>query len=94
MSEEYGEQVQVRGGLEMFSTQGPEGHTYEIRKDVYSVYACCGRHVLWLLVGIAQPGQKDMLPLVWGADLDERRIDRSADKAVALLRKWREQHGK
>lgn len=90
---EYGEQVEFEAGLAMVVRQGPEGHTYNAGEDVYCVYACCGRLVMWLMVGVAWPGKRDMLPLVWGTALDGNHIERSAGKAVKLLRKWREQHG-
>jgi hypothetical protein len=86
----YEERVEFTAGLDELSRSGPVGNTPQVGEDLYKVYACAGRVVLWLIIGIARPGERELLPLVWGTPLDENRIARTIPKAAKKLRDWRE----
>lgn len=83
------DQVELAAGLEVLLDDGPERDTYQVGADLYVVYACCRRTVLWLLVGVARPGERWLLPLAWGTRPSERRISHAAKEAAEKLQKWR-----
>lgn len=82
--------VELAAGLEMLLDYGPEHDTYQVGDELYVVYACSKRTVLWLLVGVARPGERWLLPLAWGTGSPSaRRLSEAADEATEQLRKWR-----
>ncbi len=84
------QQVELEAGLAVLLDYGPEHDTYQIDKDLYVVYACCKRTVLWLIVGDASPGTRQLLPLVWGLrSPSAKRLAEAAKTAAKLLEEWR-----
>jgi hypothetical protein len=84
------QRVELEAGLAVLLDYGPEHDTYRINKDLYVVYACCRLTVLWLLVGDASPGTRQLLPLDWGIrEPSKRRLADAAKKAGVLLAQWR-----
>jgi hypothetical protein len=81
--------VELEAGLDMLLDYGPEHDCYKIDNDLYVVYACCKHTVFWLLVGVAQPGRRSLLPLVWGIRPTQSVIDAAATEAARKLQKWR-----
>jgi hypothetical protein len=84
------QRVELEAGLAVLLDYGPEHDTYRIDTDLYVVYACCMRVVLWLLVGDASPGTRQLLPLAWGIrSPSEKQLAGAAKKAGTLLAQWR-----
>lgn len=84
------QRVELEAGLAVLLDYGPEHDTYEIDKDLYVVYACCKRTVLWLIVGDASPGSRQLLPLVWGLQSPSaKRLAEAVKTAARLLGEWR-----
>ena len=81
--------VELEAGLGMLLDYGPEHDCYKIDDDAYVVYACCKRTVFWLVVGVAEPGKKRLLPLAWGTRPTQATIDTAAGEAGKKLKKWR-----
>lgn len=83
-------QVELAAALDLLLAYGPE-ETTRRADDIYAVYGCCGKKYFWLLVGVATPGRRQLLPLVWGTTTaTERRIKDATEEAIEKLRKWRD----
>ena len=89
----HADRVELVAGLDLLLDEGPEADTYRVGEDLYVVYACCKRTVVWLLVGVAGPGDRRLLPLAWGARPSKKEILRAAKQAAEKLRKWRQRPG-
>jgi hypothetical protein len=82
--------VEFVAGLEVLLDHGPEHDSYKVGEDLYVVYACSKGKILWLLVGVAAPGERRLLPLAWGTGSPSKiTISRTAIEAAEKLRKWR-----
>ena len=81
--------VELEAGLDMLLDYGPEHDCFKIDDDLYVVYACCKRTVFWLVVGVAQPGKRLLLPLVWGTDPTSSVISAANANATKKLQEWR-----
>ena len=83
-------QVELAAALDHLLAYGPE-ETTRCADDIYAVYGCCGRKYFWLLVGVALPGKRQLLPLVWSTTkATEQRITDATEEASQKLRKWRD----
>jgi hypothetical protein len=86
----WGERVELEAGLDMLLDEGPVGNCPKVGDDLYVVYACCQGRLFWLIVGVAQPPARGLLPLAWGASQPTRsRIAEAAARAAVKLRAWR-----
>lgn len=87
------ERVELEAGLAVLLALGPEHDTYSVGEDLYVIYACCKRTVLWLIVGVAAPGERYLVPLAWGSQPSEAKIRDAAKDAADQLGKWRGRSG-
>jgi hypothetical protein len=83
------ERVELEAGLEMLLDYGPEHDSPQVGDDLYAVYACCKRTIFWLVVGVARPGEKRLLPLAWGTDPSKNLTSGIKTEAAKMLREWR-----
>lgn len=82
--------MELAAGLDELLAYGPE-ETTRCADDIYAVYGCCGSSYFWLLVGVALPGKRQLLPLVWGTTLATKQVIANAtEEASPKLRKWRD----
>jgi hypothetical protein len=85
----WADRVEVAAGLEMLLDQGPEGNTPRLGDDLYVVYACCKGTIFWIVVGVARPNEKRLLPLAWGTNPSKNFTPDITTDATARLQQWR-----
>jgi hypothetical protein len=85
----WAHRVQLQAALGTLLDSGPMHDSYQVGEDLYAEYAPCNRTVLWIIVGVAQPGKRLLLPLVWGTSPTGERIAAATAEATAKLQKWR-----
>lgn len=86
----WASRVELVAGLEMLLDHGPEDNTYKLGDDLYAVYTCCKRTIFWVVVGVAQPSEKRLLPLAWGTNPSKNLTEDVTTDATARLQNWRE----
>jgi hypothetical protein len=79
--------AELVAALRPIKEHGPRGNTPCVAEDIYAVYCW----LFWILVGDAQPGRLELLPLRWGTTKPTRRtIGEATAQAIEVLKAWRE----
>jgi hypothetical protein len=86
----WADRVEVVAGLEMLLDHGPRNNTRKLSDDLYAVYTCRSRTVFWIIVAVAQPQKRRLLPLAWGTNPSKNLTPDITTKCAEKLQKWRE----
>lgn len=85
----WADRVELEAALETLLDRGPEDGFPKLGLDLYAIFACRRRTIFWVVVGVARPGKRLLLPLAWGVNADDKHIAEAALQASEALSKWR-----
>lgn len=85
----WADRVELTAGLEMLLDHGPKNNARHLADDVYAVYACHKATIFWVVVGVAQPPRRRLLPLAWGTNPAKNLTQDVKTKSAEKLQEWR-----
>jgi hypothetical protein len=86
----WADRVEVVAGLEMLLDYELEGNTPKVGDDLYAAYTCRKRTIFWVVVAVARPSGRHLLPLAWGTNPSRNLTEAVTASAAERLRNWRE----